>query len=529
MSGRFLDGSGVMTAHFRRLFATTVALIVVLCGACSNQSSQTTPGNQTLIVEKTFAIDSLDPARGTSAAAIFVDSSVYDKLLLINPHDYSKPYPDLATSFTASPDGTSYNFNLRHGVKFANGDPFTSADVVFSLDRLNGINSAPAALMSGLTVTAPDPFTVVIAAKSPTPAIPVEMTQFNAVILDSKLVQQNGGTTNPQDKAEAYLNGPNQAGSGPYFFQSVDVTSQIVLKSNPNYWGAKLTYSTVIVRNAPPATQSLDVQDGQAGLALDISPQVAAGLSSSVTVVTAPTLDNVLLYMNAKSPVTSNQDFRDAVKFGLDYQGLVSLAGKGAIQSTGFVPVGSLGALPLSDAPQRDLAAAKAALALVGAANRTMTITYATDIHIDGILLSTFAAKIQSDLKEVGITVNLQAEPFTVLLPAAEAGKVQAWLSLNAADFPDPSDFLFFAPGSYFAGWFKWITGMDPSIDTLFTAASSAIQPADRDAAYKALATAMNTKGYGLFLLQPGRAIVEAKSVHADVNVFTFVDLGSVT
>lgn len=518
-----------MPAHFRRLLATGGALIVGL-SACGNQTP-TTSGHGTLIVEKVFTIDSMDPARGVSSTAILVDSSVYDKLLKLNSQDLSKPYPDLATSFTASPDGTSYTFNLRHGVKFASGNPFTSADVVYSLKRLSGINSTPAALMSGLNVSAPDAFTVVISttAKTPTPAIPVEMTQYNAVILDSKLLQANGGTTDPKDAAEAFLNGPNKAGSGPYYLQSVDLTSQFVLKANPNYWGAQPSYGTVIVRNTPPATQSLDIQDGQAGLALDISPQAASGLNSSVTVVTAPTLDQGLLYMSANAPLTSNQDFRDAVKLGLDYQGMLTLAGKGAIQSTGFVPVGTLGALPASAAPQRDVTAAKAALAKVGVANPSFTITYATDINTDGVLLSTFGAKIQSDLKEVGITVNLVAEPISVVLPAVEAGKVQAWLNINSADYPDPSDFLFLAPGSYMAGWFHWITGMDPSIDPLFVAASTAIQPADRDAAYKALAAAMNTKGHGLFLFQPGRALVEAKSVHADVNVFTFVDLGLVT
>jgi len=518
----------MIAPHFRRVLATPVALVFVFCVACGN-SSPATSGNRTLIVEKVFTIDSMDPARGVSSTAILVDSSVYDKLLYVNPHDLSKPYPDLATSFTASADGTTYTFKLRQGVKFASGNPFTSADVVFSLTRLAGIKSTPAALMSGLTVTAPDPYTVVISAKTPTPAIPVEMTQYNSVILDSKLLQQNGGSTDTTDKAEAFLNGPNMAGSGPYYIQSVDLTSQFVLKANPNYWGTKPAYSTVIVRNVPPATQSLDIQDGQAGLALDISQQAAAGLNSSVNVVTAPTLDQGLLYMSADAPLTSNQDFRDAVKLGIDYQGLLSLVGKGTIQSAGFVPVGTLGALPSSDAPTRDVNAAKAALAKVGVTNPTFTITYATDINTDGVLLSTLGAKIQSDLKEVGITVILKGQPISVVLPAVEAGKVQAWLNVNSADYPDPSDFLFLAPGSYMAGWFHWITGMDPAIDPLFTAASTAIQPADRDAAYKALAQAMNTKGYALFLFQPGRALVEAKSVHADVNVFTFVDLGSVT
>jgi peptide/nickel transport system substrate-binding protein len=51
--------------------------------------------------------------------------------------------PDLATSYTASPDAKTYTFTLRRGVKFANGDPVTAADVVFWLMRTKNINGNP--------------------------------------------------------------------------------------------------------------------------------------------------------------------------------------------------------------------------------------------------------------------------------------------------------------------------------------------------------------------------------------------------
>jgi peptide/nickel transport system substrate-binding protein len=227
--------------------------------------------------------------------------------------------------------------------------------------------------------------------------------------------------------------------------------------------------------------------------------------------------------------LSANQDFRNAVKYGLDYAGLLSLAGKGAIRDPGFIPVGSLGALPPADATQRDLATAKADLAKVGVANPTITLTYPSDLSTDGVVASTFATKIQADLGEVGITVKLAAQPVSVLLPAWMAGKLQMLLIVNSADYSDPSDFTFWTPGGYVAGWFGWKAGMDPQIDTLVATANSAVQPVDRDAAFKALGTAINAKAYGDWILQPGRVLVEAKSIHATVNVFTAVDLASIT
>ena len=521
----------------RRRFVALASLAVILCAACGNsQSSQAKTGNRTLIVDQNFSYDDLDPARGALTTAIVVDKSVYDTLMHINPNDLSKPYPSLATSFTVSPDAKTTTFLLRQGVKFASGNPFTSADVVWSLTRLNvlGLGFGQNYPMNGLTVTAPDPYTVVFTSTAPNPAIPITMTVMNTGILDSVLVKQHGGTNDAKDKADDFLNS-GSAGSGPYMIQSIDRTSQIVLKANPNYWGPKPAYSTIIVRDAPPATQAFDIQDGQAQLALDISSEAVTSLNaSSVKVISAPSSDQLYLIMNASPsvlPWAADQNFRDAVHYGLDYQGLVALAGKGAVQMIGFVPAGLLGSLPAADAPQRDVARAQAALARVGAVNPTITLEFPADRSLDGLVFGPIATKIQSDLKEVGITVNLLGEPHAVSDARFAAGKIQLYLAFNNADYPDVADFTYFdlvVPNGD-AESAHWVQGMDPAIDALTAAALAATQPADRNAAYQALEKAMTAKAYFDFILQPGKNIVAAKSVQATVNPFTQVDFGSVS
>ena len=517
-----------------------VSLAAILCVSCaSGQSSQPKTANRTLVVEQNFVADDFDPALGIHQIAILVDKSVYDTLMTINPGDLSKPYPSLATSFTASADAKTFTFNLRHGVKFASGNPFTSADVVWSLTRLNtlGVQSGQNVYTSALTATAPDPYTVVLTSSAPNPSVPMTMTIMNTGILDSVLLQQHGGTDDAKDKAGAFLNSGPVGGTGPYMIQFVDRTSQIVLKANPNYWGPKPVYSTVILRDAPPPSQALDVQDGQAQVALDISPQDAASMnSSSVNVVSGPSADGFYLAMNADPsvfPLGRDPNFRKAVQYGLDYQGLVALAGKGAVQMTGFIPDGILGSLPLSDAPHRDLARAKAALAQVGVANPTVELDFPTDYSLDGLLAAPFATKIQSDLKEVGITVNLVGQPLAVLEAKFEAGKLGMRIEPNTADYPDPTDFtgaFTIQPRDAGAdtGFMGLYTGMYPIIDALTTQATSATG-ADRGPAFQALEKAMNDLGYWTWTLQPSRTLVTAKSVHVTLNPFDFVDLGSVT
>ncbi len=529
------------TTGVHRLAAsvTMLGLIAIIAG-CGSQPAQST-GGKTLVAETTFAIDSFDPARAASPTTIMVDHAIYDSLLMINPSDLSKPYPDLATSYSPNAAGTQYTFQLRHGVKFANGDPLTSADVVWSLTRdknvgiSGGSPGAAAITMQTLTVTAAGPYTVIVSSAKPDPAIPVKMTSNNTGVLDSTLVEQHGGTTNGNDKANSYLNGPSAAGSGPYVLQYVDRTTEVILKANPKYWGPKPTFDTVYVRNAPSATQRLDVQDGQAQLAIDISAVDATALNTAdVNVFPAQSDDQTFLGMNnnpAVSPLTANPNFREAIKYALDYAGIVKLAGKGSIEATGFVPQGILGSLPASNAVQQDLSKAKADLAMVGVTNPTVTIDYFNDFCTDGLCAAPFAEKIQSDLQQIGITVKLNGAPLATLYPNKIAiGKSQIWLSVaNPADYPDPSDFLGFGPGSYQSLYFDWMTGTDPSADAQFQAASSAVTPAARASDYQALGTAINAKAIFVFIFAAGKALVTAKSVHAIVNPYWAVDLGLVT
>jgi peptide/nickel transport system substrate-binding protein len=513
-------------------------LLALVAGCSSPTTTQGSPNaGKTLIVEQEFSnYDSLDPGRGVFPVPVLVDHNVYDSLLTINPHDLSKPYPSLAKSYSVSTDASTFTFHLRDGLKFANGDPLTSADVVWSLTRLKNINSAASNVMVGLTASALDQSTITVSSATPNPGVPILLTQTNAAILDSKLVQQNGGTTDSKDQADSYLNAQS-AGTGPYMVGSADRTSQIVLKVNPHYWGAKPTYSTVIIRNVPASSQALDVQDGQAQLAINVPQQVASTLtsSSSVNVVRAASEDQFQLNMSADpavSPLTANPDFRDAVRYALDYKGFVALAGAGAVQSSGFIPIGILGSLPASQIPVRDLARARADLAKVGVANPTMDLYYISNNTNAGISLAQMGTKIQSDLSQVGITVNLIGRPDAVWAGVVNPGKAASFILTEPADYPDPTDFLTNVAGPSGAKARKrlhWTIGMDTTFDALITKATSAVTPTERNADYAAVVSAANAKAYQVYVLQAGRLLVEAKSVGASINPFDYVDLASVT
>src|SRR5580692_6505978 len=228
--GQHCDDKGSRMRLRRPLASGCVLAFVAGLAACGSSgggggSSATT---SSLVVETSFVLKTLDPARMFEPTGLMIDHTIYDTLLTYKGSNVTTPVPDLATSYTASSDAKTYTFTLRQGVKFANGDPVTASDVVFSLTRTKNINGNPSFLMAGITATAPSADTVVLTSATPNTAIPAIVTNPALGIVDAKAVTADGGTDSAKaataDKAEAKLNAVS-AGSGPYTLTSFSLTS----------------------------------------------------------------------------------------------------------------------------------------------------------------------------------------------------------------------------------------------------------------------------------------------------------------
>ncbi len=169
-------------------------------------------------------------------------------------------------------------------------------------------------------------------------------------------------------------------GSGPYTLTSFSLTTEVVLTANPHYWGPKPRYSKIIIRNVQASVQKLDVLKGESQIAVDLSPAQAQGMAG-VQIVNGASPNVFFLFTNENkkiSKVTSNPQFQQAIRYGINYPSLVQLAGKGALEAAGIIPSMFLGSLPLADAVQYNLAKAKAALAKSGLGHPTVTLVYPT-------------------------------------------------------------------------------------------------------------------------------------------------------
>jgi len=507
----------------RVVFAATLSVAAVLLSACSGPTAPQTPSSgapsapntSQIVIDTTFDIKTIDPGREYEPTGQIVVKALYDTLLTFADNDTTTVIPDLAT-YTANKTLTEYTFTLADGRKFSDGSPVTADDVVFSLQRLVGLKGNPSFLLDGVTITKVDDKTVKLSTKDPNPAIPAILATPSAGILNSKVVKANGGTTDANDKAETYLNA-NSAGSGPYTLKSMDIASQVTLVKNPNYNGPqKPTYDTVIMRNVEPATQKMDVERGDAQIAMGLSGDQITSLTSNVKVESVPSATVVFLLVNANPAVnalTAKPQFVKAVKEGIDYNSLLDLAGKGSSQATGVIPTGFLGALGADQALKFDQASAKTDAAAAGASSQTITLAFPNDIDPTGLSLSTVAQRLQQQLQAVGITVTLAPAPFATEIDAYRTGKEQIGLWYWNPDYMDPADYLAFGPGQTVGLRAGWAADGNATITGLANQIATTGDQATRQSLYQQWGQAMNEQSPFVPLIQPGSNVAYQPSV----------------
>ncbi|MEV0091243.1 ABC transporter substrate-binding protein [Streptomyces sp. NPDC050738] len=491
----------------------TGALAMTACSGSGSGSEQA--GDRTLVIDTSFDLKTADPGRMFETTGMFVGKSVYDTLLTFDGDDVTRPVPALATSFKLSDDGKVLTLKLRSGVKFSDGSPLTADDVVFSLTRVRDMKGTPSFLLDGVEVAKADASTITLTSKAPNPALPYILPNPVLGILNSKVAKEHGATADAKDKAERYLNSAS-AGSGPYTIESLNVSSQVVLRANPKYYGRKPAYDKVVIRNVAAATQKLNVQRGDSQVALNLSGDQVKAMPGN-TQVTKAASANVIYLATSRNPsvskTTSNPKFAEAVRKGVDYAGLLELAGAGSVQAPGLIPSQLVGALPPVQAATRDVAGAKAALAASGLDHPSVKLEYPSELTVNGLSFQPLAERIQANLKEVGITVDLAPAPISTAADNYRNGKEEMGLWYWGPDYPDPSDYLVFLPGKPVGLRVGWKAGADKELEAAGTKAATAIGEDARKQAYADMQTRLNASGPFVPLIQPSQNIVAAASV----------------
>ncbi len=531
------------TPSRRRLYVSALAAIAALVAATAafGATAHRTAGT-TLVVDNSFTLKTSDPQRAFDPTGSIVDRAIYDTLFTYNKGDLAHPIPLLVDSWKASNGAKTFTFQLKKNVHFANGQPLTSADVVFSLNRLINIKGNPSFLLADDTIKAKGKYGVVVTSKTPATQLPSILANPSTGIVNSKLVKAHGGNSGANastaDQAEQFLNSPASlgAGSGPYTLQSFSTTSQVTLVPNKKYWGPKKpAWKTVVIRNMIAATQLINIQRGTHEVAIDLAADQAQSLrgNSKLAVSLQPSTWVFWLFANndaSVSPVTAHKQWQNAVRFGLDYESLLSVAGPGAYQTPGIIPSMFLGALPKASAVHQNVAKAKAALTASGVGSQSINLEFPSDLTINGVPFSTLAQKVQANLNALGFNIQLSGAPTGTWLTKYRDGKMAFGLSLWGPDYPDPADYLTFAPGQLVGLRVGWKAGDSPAIEKLAAQLLTTTDAKQRQKLYQQFQTDLNTSGPYFPLMQPTQVFVATTDLkNAVYNATYSIDVTKVS
>src|SRR6266568_3134313 len=303
------------------------ALSHALPGSAQAQTTQ----KKELVVAQGGDIARFDPHYSTSSNDIRWSFNIFDNLT--SRHPDGKLHPGLATEWKLQ-NQTQWTFKLRPGVKFHNGDPFTSADAKFSLERTYDPNAKTMVATVFTTIDrieALDPTTLVIHTKKPDPLLPARLAFYGGQMVPKKYVEASGN--------DAFNAKP--VGTGPVRFASWVKDDRLTLDANPDYWGGKPDFDRLIVRSIPEtAPRVAALLKGE----VDIITQLPPDQEDRVRANAATRVDGALyaglyvLAVNSKRPPLDNPLVKQALSLAIDRELIVKELWKGR----GIVPSGPI-------------------------------------------------------------------------------------------------------------------------------------------------------------------------------------------
>jgi peptide/nickel transport system substrate-binding protein len=292
--------------------------------------AQTTQKKE-LITAQSGDVSKFDPHYSTSSNDVRVSFNLFDNLT--SRHPDGKLYPGLATEWKLE-GPTTWRFKLRQGVKFHNGDPLTSADVKYSIERTYD----PAAKTMVATVfgtiekvDAPDASTIVITTKKPDPLLAARLAFYGGQVVPKKYLESVGN--------DAFNAKP--IGSGPVRFTSWVKDDRAVLEANPDYWGGKIDMDRWIMRPIPETAPRIAALlkgevDAITQLPPDQEDRVAANPATRVAGALYAGL--YVLAVNSKRPPLDNPLVKQALSLAIDREAIVKELWRGR----GVVPNGPI-------------------------------------------------------------------------------------------------------------------------------------------------------------------------------------------
>ena len=503
----------------RRSAASFLALLGLLLGACDPVARVAAPpaGNGPapggrLVYPLRIEPTTLNFISGTDQFTVMVQKLVADGL--VGHDDQLRPVPRLASSWEHSDDGRVLTFHLRTGVRFHDGAPFTSADVLHTYRRVvDPASRAVGRLDSFLTVErveTPDPHTVRVVYREPyAPAL----YAWEVPIVPRHLDTEPTMADSPLNRAPV--------GTGPFRFVAWDAGSRIVLKANPDYWSGRPHLDEFIFQIIPSQETAL-----QALLAgeVDYASLTPVQWDTHVRRVefdrrfrTVRYVPLFLYYIAWRSggsnPFFGDPEVRRALSLALDREEYVNsvLRGHGRAAGSPFHPA----VLPPAGSPASSTAhdPARAAQLLDAAGWRIDQTTglrsragipfrFRLLIYGEGRDHVQFSQVAQESLRRLGIEMTIQRLDWPTLWSRLKSGDFEAALS-GIIFTPDPDGLYGMLHSSQIGEGQNYAGFRDADVDAWLDEGRRTLEPGERTAIYRRIERRLAEREPYSFLFYP--------------------------
>jgi peptide/nickel transport system substrate-binding protein len=308
--------------------------------------------------EPATIVTDLDPSTQFSDEIVIICGNMYESLTRVNPD--GKVIGVLATNWTHSADGLTWNFTLRQGVKFHDGTLMNSTAVKLSIERTTRMGMGAAFIWACVnrTVTFDDkPYLIQFKLNFAAPLDRIAAASYAAWIFSPKVFEHGNDSQihdwlyPPSGTGGIFAgNPPYDVGTGPYYLYSWERGGDVILKKFDDYWGGwnngpyyETIYTTYV---AEAATRKEGILGGTYDFTYMLAKEDLASVNASTAakVVAIPSFQNLLGFFNLKRYPTNITLVRQALAYAIPYQKIISdvLMGYG-VQSKGPIPSGLFG------------------------------------------------------------------------------------------------------------------------------------------------------------------------------------------
>ena len=431
--------------------------------------------------------------------------------------------PLLAERWEALPDGKSWKFYLKKGIKFHNGDEMTADDVVFTFKR---VRSPETAAIHGLSMYIDpegaekvDDYTVILRTTVPQPAIFLaSMNHPWTSIVSKKAILEAGKDS-----------GTKPVGTGKFKFDSWVKGDRITLLRHDDYHGEKAKLKKMVIRTlVESSTRTIELESGGIDLAMDPPSVDIKRLQSdpNLKVFMLPGQRQYLLGFDVNQPPYDDPRVREAFSLALDREGIVKVVFRGyAAPSRGlFSEAVKYNKYEQTPPIKRDLERAKQLLKEAGFPKGFEKCELLTSDRTDYLNIATV---IQENLRSIGLEVPIRVYEYGTYVDVMRQPKrqpvVHNWY--GGAPALDPFFFTTMFWHSSAAGQLNLTYFRDAEVDALLDKGASLPDGPEREAAYGEIWDRVNAAVPAAFLATPSNnfaAIKELEGIHYTPSLINY-------